>query len=190
MDICKEKAELVELIERVRQNDDVAFALMLDRYSPLLDAAIARFSKDEMLRSHEDDFRQEAILVFYNAILNYDLGGDGIEFGLYAKICVNNALISQVRNLSKHKSEHPSDIIEDTISVEIEDPSARIIEEESLQHIDKVIRGALSGLEYRVWCLYAAGKTAREIGDIVGKSEKSVSNAIYRIRQKLRKSLV
>ena len=189
MSSCENKSDLIELIERVRQDDQVAFAQLLDRYKPLLDSAIARFSKDGLSRSHEDDLRQEAILVFFNAILNYDLGGDGVEFGLYAKICVTNALISQVRNLSKHKAEHFSVQLDEVETVSAEDPSARIIEQESLQQIDSVIRQSLSAFEYRVWCLYASGKTAKEIGKIVDRSEKSVSNAVYRIRQKLRRSL-
>ncbi|MBQ8141412.1 MAG: sigma-70 family RNA polymerase sigma factor [Clostridia bacterium] len=189
MSICENKSELVDLIEKVRKDDQSAFAQMLDKYKPLLDSAVSKFSKDEIARSHEDDLRQEATLVFYNAILNYDLGGDGVEFGLYAKICVTNALISQIRNMNRRKAEHFS-ITDDEVRVTVsEEPSARIIEQESLRHIDSVIRNNLSAFEYRVWCLYASGRTAKEVGALVGKSEKSVSNAIYRIRQKLRKLL-
>ena len=112
-----------------------------------------------------------------------------MEFGLYAKICVTNALISQMRNLKKLSAERFADVIDESQASLEDEPASRIIEEESLQRIDSVIRDNLSSLEYRVWCLYAAGRTAREIGDIVGKSEKSVSNAVYRIRKKLRQLL-
>ena len=49
-----------------------------------------------------------------------------------------------------------------------------------------IIKNNLSDYEYRVWHNYMLGKTAREIGDLVGSNEKSVTNAIYRIRKKLR----
>ena len=34
-----------------------------------------------------------------------------------------------------------------------------------------------------------SGRTAREIGDMIGRDERSVQNAVYRIRQKLRREL-
>lgn len=189
MSICGNKTKVVDLIGKVRQDDEGAFEQMLQMYKPLLDAAVSKFSKDELSRPHEEDLRQEATLVFYNAILNYDLENDGVEFGLYAKICVTNALISQMRNLKKRSAEQCVDTIDEGSAVSDDEPVSHIIEQESLQRIDGVIRENLSAFEYRVWCLYATGRTAREIGDVVGKSEKSVANAVYRIRKKLRQLL-
>ena len=189
MGVCENKSRVVELIGKVRQDDEEAFEQMLHMYKPLLDAAVFRFSKDELSKPHEEDLRQEATLVFYNAILNYDLENDGVDFGLYAKICVTNALISQMRNLRKRSAEQFADVIDESRAPLDDEPSRRIIEEESLERIDSVIRENLSSLEYRVWCLYAAGRSTRQIGEIVGKSEKSVSNAVYRIRKKLRQLL-
>ena len=70
-----------------------------------------------------------------------------------------------------------------------EDPSLRVLEQESLKTLYSVIRDNLSELEYRVWKMYMSGLTARQIGDSIGKDERSVSNAIYRIRKKLRATL-
>ena len=190
MSVYENKSEIIDLIQRVRNDDQEAFEKMLCKYQPLLDAAISKFSRDEVSKSHEEDLRQEITLVFYNAILNYDICSDGVEFGLYAKICVTNALISQMRKLNKMKAEQLSDTVYiEEHTVGLEEPSSRIIEEESLKKIDDVIRGNLSPLEYKVWCLYASGRTAKDIGSAVGKSEKSITNAIYRIRKKLRSLL-
>ena len=189
MSICENKTKIIDLIAKVRQDDEDAFEQMLQMYKPLLDASVAKFSKDEHSKPHEEDLRQEATVVFYNAILNYDLENDGVEFGLYAKICVTNALISQMRSLRKRSAEQSVETIDEGCAMSDDEPASRIIEQESLQRIDGVIRKNLSALEYRVWCLYATGRTAREIGDIVGKSERSVANAVYRIRKKLRQLL-
>ena len=48
------------------------------------------------------------------------------------------------------------------------------------------IRAALSTYENQIWWLYHSGRTAKEIAGVLGKSEKSIQNAIYRIRRKLR----
>ena len=189
MDSSKEKWDVSALIKAVRDGDQTAFEQILDQYKPLIDSAIARFSKDEFSRSHLDDLRQEATIVFYNAILHYDLESDGVEFGLYAKICVNNAIISELRRLRKTKSEQFSSDLEASISESVDEPSDRIIERESLQRIDSLIRSALSPFEYHVWCLYASGKTAGEIAMEFGRSKKSIENAVYRIRKKLRETL-
>ena len=186
---CSEKNEVTSLIKSVRDGNGVAFEQLLCRYTPLLDAAVARFANAEHTRPYADDLRQEATLVFYNAILNYDTDNESVEFGLYAKICVTNALISQLRILSRAQTEQ---LPENTESVEFavhDEPVHALIENESLERIDGMIKGNLSTFEYRVWCLYASGKTARDIGALVGKSEKSVSNAVYRIRKKLRELL-
>lgn len=190
MNNCDNRAELLDLIRKVRENEQGAFEKILCMYEPLISAAIAKFSNDELSKSHEEDLRQEAVLVFYNSIMSYDLDSDGVEFGLYAKICITNALISQSRKLNKIKVEQLSQTFDiDESMVDADEVSSRIIEEESLRNIDRVIRGNLSPFEYRVWCLYASGKTARDIGELVGKSEKSIANAIYRMRKKLRSLL-
>ena len=189
MDSSKEKTEVSALIKAVRHGDQTAFEQILLQYKPLIDSAISRFTKDEVSRSHEEDLRQEATIVFYNAILNYDLESDGIEFGLYAKICVTNAIISELRRLQKTKSEQFSSDLEDSISETEKEPSERVIERESLQRIDSLIRSVLSGFEYHVWCLYTSGKTAGEIAAETGRSKKSIENAVYRIRKKLRETL-
>ena len=92
-------------------------------------------------------------------------------------------------NLNKIKAEQFSCEFEDSISEREDEPSGRVIERESLQRIDSLIRAALSDFEYRVWCLYASGKTAGEIAQIFGSSKKSIENAVFRIRKKLRHTL-
>lgn len=188
-DFAKNK-EIGELIFRVRQGDEAAFLTLLSRYSPLIENSLLKSLGDELYGLYSEDLRQEATMVFYNSILTYDVEQHEVEFGLYAKICITNALISQKRLLIKRKDERLSenDIGEFFGDVE-EDPSAMIMEQESLRALDSVIRGNLSELEYRIWRLYMSGKTASQIGVCVGKSSKAVNNAIYRIRKKLRTSL-
>ena len=188
-DIAKNK-EIAELIFRVRQGDEVAFSTLLSMYSPLIENSLLKSLGDELYGLYSEDSRQEATMVFYNSILTYDVEQHEVEFGLYAKICITNALISQKRLLIKRKGERLSDNDFDELIGDVEDdPSAIIMEQESLRALDSVIRGSLSELEYRIWHLYMSGKTASQIGDSVGKSSKAVNNAIYRIRKKLRTSL-
>ena len=70
-----------------------------------------------------------------------------------------------------------------------EDPSSRLLEEERLSYLFKIIRNTLSSYEYNVWELHLAGLSTAEIAKKLNTDSKSISNAIYRIRAKLRESL-
>ncbi|MBE6556132.1 MAG: sigma-70 family RNA polymerase sigma factor [Ruminococcaceae bacterium] len=180
---CPDKAHL---IEQVRGGDEQAFSQMLALYRPLLEASVRRFSQ-ELLPEEQQDLRQEATLVFYHAILNYDMEQSEVEFGLYAKICVTNALVSQLRLIRRRRVEESLDGMESRSAVlEENDPAVGVLEEERLRELYAVIRKHLSPFEYRVWRLYVSGMTAKDVARAVGKDERSVGNAIYRIRQKLR----
>lgn len=177
-----------DLTARVKRGDNAAFEELLKQYTPLIEAAVARTLGDGEYSLYAEDLRQEAALVFYNSILTYDTEQSEVEFGLYAKICISNALVSQFRSLKKIRSDRMA-LTEDgelPEGAEYDEPSASFIEQESLTALYSAIGENLTSLEYRVWRLYMSGRTAKQIGAIVGKDEKSVTNAVYRIRKKLR----
>ena len=190
MSFNTDKQKVRELIVDFRAGDQKAFGALLDIYSPLIEASVAKYSGIYESSADVDDLRQEATVVFYNSVMTYELDQNEVEFGLYAKICITNALISQLRAHKKRESERPSDSLsDDFLTGDSEDPLGKILEQESIKTLYSVIRKNLSEFEYRVWQLYMSGRSAKEIGGIVGKDEKSVSNAIYRIRAKLRQTL-
>ncbi len=190
MSYQKSKNELRELICAVRGGDQSAFVELLGQYKPLIDSLVSKFVSDEAYSLYRDDLRQEASVVFYNSILAYDLEQTEVEFGLYSKICIYNALVSQLRSLKKKEAE-PIDQIPDSLfgSDTSDDPSARILEQERISSIYSVIRTTLSDFEYTVWQLYVAGRSAADIARQLDIDQKSVANAVYRIRKKLRARL-
>lgn len=187
MNVKKSKKDVRALILDVRGGDQNAFDTLLDQYRPLIDASVARFSSDESFSLYCEDLKQEASVVFYNSILAYDLDQNEVEFGLFAKICIYNALVSFLRALKRRSAEPVAEIPQNLITVQdFEDPSARMLEQERLKSLYAVIRKNLSELEYKVWQLYISGRSAAEIAALLSTDEKSVNNAIYRIRKKLR----
>lgn len=183
----KENDRVSKLICRFRAGDEAAFDELLLKYQPLIESLVTKFSGEENSATSREDLRQEAAVAFYRSVLSYDLEQRDVEFGLYAKICLSNALISKLRE-KKNPIEEIS--LETNREMELvgerEDPAAHLLEEERLSALYAVIRENLSEFEYRVWNLYLSGRTAREIGTMVGRDEKSIANAIYRIRKKLR----
>ena len=178
---------VVDLIGRFRAGDEASFDELLLRYQPLIESLVTKFLSEDRSETSREDLRQEAAVAFYRSVLSYDIEQSDVEFGLYAKICLSNALISKLRARKNPVEELLGDSSRELELVgEGEDPAEQLLEEERLSALYAVIRENLSDFEYRVWNLYLSGRTAREIGAAVGRDEKSIANAIYRIRKKLR----
>jgi len=187
--------EITALLDLIKQGDENAFADLCEMNKNLTDGAVHRFLPSFTLPGSgksdlygEDDLRQYAVLALYKAAVTYDADGAGkkVSFGLYAKICVNNALISQLR---KHKSEQKR--LEAAKKAELtkkreSDPFQRIAGAEGAEKLLAKIGEVLSGYEKEIFEYYIDGKSVREIAERLGKDEKSVSNALYRMKVKVR----
>ncbi len=185
-------AQTEELIAAVKNGSQVAFSRLLEAYAPLIASMVKKYSPENASRQDVEDLEQDALAVFYNAIMSYDLDQNGVKFGLYAKICIGNRLISSVRIMNKRNNgligldDARTEGDGDTVTF---DPAWRIVQEENFKSLYSRISANLSEYENRIWWLYASGAHAKDIAERVGKDEKSVSNAIYRIRKKLRELL-
>ena len=132
-----------------------------------------------------EDLRQEACIALYRAVQSYDSTQVEVSFGLYAKMCVRNRLISYTRKLRRRESVLP---LEERIKTE-EDVAQGVVAEEAYMELYRRIESVLSPYESHVWWLYLSGQTTGAIAAKLGKDERSVQNAIYRIRKKLRAAL-
>lgn len=179
----KTHQETSELLSLIRQGEQAAFARLLSLYGPLVDAEVARHGVG---LGHEDgeDLRQIALLALYRAALGFDLSQSEVEFGLYAKICISNALVSELRVLKRRRVELP--LTETPEVALVDNPAAHLLEQEALAAAHARIRASLSPFELRVWTLYVAGYRSGEIARQLKKDTHSIENAVYRIRQKLR----
>ena len=99
--------ELLSLIGLARSGDGKAFADLTVKYKPLIESMGKRYAaKCSNLIYTEDDFIQEATLGFYSAVRTYR-ETDKVTFGLYAKVCVRNRLVSLLRSSGK-KAKKPN----------------------------------------------------------------------------------
>lgn len=178
------------LVDKAKNGDQDAFSKLAKKYEPLIESLVFKFYDENVVGLNKDDLRQEAVLKLYKSVLSFDTEQSEVEFGLYAKICISNALVSQIRLYKQKIAEPLNEAMENGCGAsEVQDPAERILEEERVTALYTLVRNNLSQYEYKVWSLYVSGKTAKDIGRIVGVDEKSVNNAIYRIRKKLRERL-
>ena len=124
---------------------------------------------------------QEATLALYHGALSYDLQQDKVTFGLYAKICVRNRLISALRKLRRTtRAPLAPEKLPQSASERKSDRRAPMGE------LSDLVDTLFSDLERSVYQLYLQGYSAAQIADRLGRNEKSVDNAIYRMRRKIK----
>ena len=178
-----EKKETEDLLAAFRGGDSSAFALLCEKYDRLLQGAAHRFSAG-LCETDTAEVRQEARIALFRAAQSYRPSAD-VTFGLYARVCVRNALISRYR---KKKAVLCSleDSIEGLLDACGEEPYATLSAAESLEDAYRRIASVLSPYERQVFDLYMEGESAATIGTRLQKTEKSVYNAISRTLSKLR----
>ena len=178
----------IALITSTQQGDDEAFEALLARYQPLIESMAKSFSEGTATTVDEcDDLRQEATIGFYRAAMKFDSSQSEVRFGLYAKICIRNLLLSYVR---KQKAHGQPLLLEDNAVLspceDTADLAGQLAEEEAYAELSHKVHASLSTYENQIWWLYISGRTAKEISQLLDKNERSIQNAIYRIRRKLR----
>ena len=183
----KPDASVRDLVLQAQAGSREAYLALLARYRPLLEASVARFGAAEMTDQERADMREEAERVFLGAVSSYDTEQDAVDLGLYAKICLHNGLISEWRHLQSLRRIPSLPLSEGELTVP--DPARLVEEDERFERLCRTVRGHLSDYENRVWWQYVAGVSVADIAEGLGKDERSVHNAIYRIRKKLREKL-
>ena len=133
-----------------------------------------------------EDLIQEAMFGLLKAIREFDPKHDA-RFKTFAEVCIRNRIRSAVTNAARSKHAPLND------SVPFESPmlgsGARpeelyIIREEEAERLTR-LGERLSSLACEVLKLFLLGLSYQEISEQVGRSIKSVDNAVQRIRRKV-----
>ena len=187
----KKTEEINELIELVVSGDSDAFTKLVEFYNPLLKKILHAYTTEEMSKEDVEDLSQEDLIAFYRAIINFDKEQTDVEFGLYAKICITNSMISYKRAAAKKSNES---LIGDEEMNSITDPEGEVPKffemRESERELGQQIEKTLSDYENEVWSYYVNGCSTKEIAIKLNSNEKSIDNAIFRIRKKLKTLLI
>ena len=90
--VFKLDQDLLAIISGVKSGRDEEFEKLKQKYNPLTSEMAKRFAQSGA--GSLVDLSEEAERALLKAALSFDLSKEEITFGLYAKICVRNALIS------------------------------------------------------------------------------------------------
>ena len=131
---------------------------------------------------------------------NSDMGS---SFKNYVELCVKRRLLSAVKSASRLKHAFLNDgvSLEEILSEESRNlaaysveafsrsPEEQVLARESKNDFISTFSRYLSRFEVKVLELYLDGLSYSEIADSCGKTQKSVDNAVQRIRNKLARYL-
>ncbi len=138
-----------------------------------------------------EDLLQEGMFGLIKAMREYDPGRDA-SFQTFADTCIRNRLYSVLKAASsgKHLPLNQSvplnpSLFDANPSFAQVDPEVLLIDREKAASLLQSTRKQLSEFEVKILGYYLDGLTCREIAETVGKSPKSVDNAVQRIRRKV-----
>ena len=133
-----------------------------------------------------EDLIQEAMFGLLKAIREFDPSRDA-RFKTFAEVCIRNRIRSAVTNASRSKHAPLNDSVpfESPMLGVGASPEEQYISREEETELLACLEQQLSNLEHRVLDLFLLGLSYQEISEQVGRSIKSVDNAVQRIRRKV-----
>ena len=185
-----------ELIEKLRAGESGVMDFLLEKYKYLVrKKANAVF----LLGGDTDDLVQEGMIGLFKAVRDFDRSQG--SFYYFADLCIGRQIYHAIEAASRKKhgplnsyislSEDASDTsgvpLAESISWREDNPEQILIERENVEQFLEEIRSNLSPLEQKVLTDYLDGMNYRQIAEKWNKPEKSIDNALQRIKSKVQK---
>ena len=189
-----------ELLALARQGDGAATDCLLEKYKPLVRKKARTLY---LIGGENDDLIQEGMIALYKAIRTYDESYKS-SFASYATLCIEHELYNVIKGANRQKNiplniyvslysplntnedTNSREILADTLQpAELTNPEDIIIDQENVTDIESTIKKRLSKLEQQVVTLYIDGNNYQQIATALGKTPKSIDNALQRIKKKL-----
>ena len=173
------------LTDAVKAGSEEAFRILAEKYEGVITYNLSRVTipAGASKWSDKEDLYQECRIVLYKAAKRFDVL-KRVKFSTYANVCVKNYLTSFFRKYG---------LVPEISEISIEDVPASEVSRLSSYDVydfsefcDFDMFEILTSFERQVFLMYIEQKSYKHIAQILNKSVKSVDNAVYRIKNKLR----
>lgn len=183
-----------ELIEKLRQGENDITDYILEKYKPMVRK---KTNAMYLIGGETEDLIQEGMIGLFKAIRDYRPDKDA-SFYHFAELCINRQLYSalEASNRKKHQplnsyislsdQDNQGAVAAELLVDQERGPEQMVIEQELWEEYKKRLEQNLSKMENKVLQYYLDGNHYIQIAEIMGKSPKSIDNALQRIRQKIR----
>ncbi|MBQ9605064.1 MAG: RNA polymerase sporulation sigma factor SigH [Firmicutes bacterium] len=190
-----------ELIEKIKAGDMLAQESLINRYKKVVRIKARGYY---IMGGDTEDIIQEGMIGLYKAIRDFDAEKQ-VNFYSFAMLCITRQINTAIKSANRQKHiplnsslsldrsvyEENDDFtyLETLANSEVTNPENLVISNENKSLLEKKIGDSLSDLEKQVLTLYLRGKSYAEIAGMIGKDEKSIDNALQRIKKKIIKIL-
>lgn len=188
----REKDEV--LISRCRQGDRAALECIMEKYKPLV---IKKARSMFLIGGETEDLIQEGMIGLFKAVQDFDPDRE-TSFYRFSKLCIDRQIYSAVTSAGRKKHSPLNGYVSLSDSEELEweerwrrpavstvSPEEALINRERMEMIQEKLGERLSSLEWSVLKLFLEGYSYAQMADKLGKKEKSIDNALRRIKGKL-----
>jgi len=187
---CNDDRTSLDLVLKALSGDSAAEEALVSEYARIVRACARPYF---LAGGDSEDLIQEGMLGLLSAIRTY-APEKGVKFSTYAEFCVRRRIFSAIRSASGYKhtplnsyisleSQQLDESIQSAFF--LRDPEDFVIARESVREVERLLYGSLSRFESGVLELYLEGMSYKDMAARLGKSNKSVDNAVQRIRKKL-----
>ena len=176
-------------------DDNEIMDYILEKYKPLVRK---KTNALYLIGGENDDLIQEGMIGLFKAVRDYKSDRES-SFCSFAQLCITRQLCSalEASNRKKHmplntyisfsQSDSDGTELEEMLHDDIASPEQLLIEQEKFKEFKEQLWNKLSNMEKKVLQLYLEGNNYTTIAHMLGKSDKSIDNALSRIRQKLKR---
>ncbi len=186
----------IEILKLYKNGDQEAHIFLIKKYKPLVKLKARSYF---LIGGDDDDIIQEGMIGLFKAIRDFDMTKD-IAFKTFANLCINRQIINAIKSDNRYKNtplnnsfslntylnnDNGSEYIELIESIPSDNPEEIMVSKENKLILEEHIAKQLTTLEKKVLYYYLSGKNYSDIGRIINKSEKSVDNALQRLRKKI-----
>ncbi len=181
-----------ELLSQSDSKEDVT-EYLCKKYKPLVRREANALY---LIGAQKEDLIQEGMIGLFKAIRDFSPEKEA-SFYSFAKLCILRQMYHAIETSNRHKHAplnsyvslsdgeegvNYANLFGDTLA---NDPERLIIEQEDYKHLFAQLHQLLSPMEWQVCERTLRGMDYRQIAEDMGRSPKSIDNALQRIRKKL-----
>jgi len=191
-----------ELIMCSKSGNGFAIEVLMERYRNFVRSKSRTYF---LIGADKEDIIQEGMIGLYKSIRDFKPDAH-TSFRSFAELCITRQMITAIKKATRQKhiplnsyislnkplyDEENERVLLDTFSGRNAlNPEEIMLDKERFYHIENKLSEILSKLELRVLNEYLEGKSYVEIANIINKSEKSIDNALQRIKKKIGKYII
>lgn len=189
-----------QLVKMAREGSETASEILIEKYKNMVKSKSKLYY---IVGADNEDVMQEGMIGLFKAMQSYDEDGEA-SFRTYAALCINRQIITAIKKANRLKHQPLNEFVSFSREVDEGDkenqnatlgevlrdfhayePEEQMLIKEVVQFLRQSDNELFSDFEWRVWTEKLKGRNYMEISEALGKSPKSIDNALQRIKKKL-----